>query len=159
MLSVVDEVLSGSPAFKIIDNATGTVLYADVSIELITTVLTQGTAISKALFDSIATDITNIVNGTTIVGKATNDKNGADITATYEPTANKVSSVSASTTNFPTCTAVINYVTTAISGITITMDNTPTQRKSKRSNKRWIIYSNWKCRKFIECNLGGVICQ
>lgn len=131
MLNVVDEVLSGSPAFRIVDNATGNVLYADVSIELITAIITQGTALSKALFDSIATDFANIINGTTIVGKTTNDKNGNDITTTYEKSNNKVGTVSASSTNFPTCTAVINYVTDAISGITITMDNTPTQRKSK----------------------------
>lgn len=84
MITVVDEVLAEStPSFKITNNVTGEVVYENVSIELITEILQSGTPLAKALFDSIAKDFDNIVNGTTVVGKAKKDEEGNEISTTY----------------------------------------------------------------------------
>ena len=56
MNNVVDEVLAGEPRYNIKDNG-GTAIYSNVQIELATTVTTQGTALNKALFDSIQADL------------------------------------------------------------------------------------------------------
>ena len=84
MITVVDEILAEStPSFKITNNTTGEVLYENVSIELITQILQSGTPLAKALFDSIAKDFEDIINGVTTVGKAQKDANGNDISNTY----------------------------------------------------------------------------
>lgn len=55
MNNVIDEVLAGSPTYKLTynDNTTAT----GVKIDLETTVTTAGTPLNKALFDSIQTDL------------------------------------------------------------------------------------------------------
>lgn len=122
MITVVDEVLAGEPTYKIINNETNEVLYANVSIVLATEVVTQGTLISKVIFDSIASDFAKIIDGTTIVKKAEQDKNGNDITTTYEKTENKETTLTEdSETKFPSSKAVAQYVATKIG--TVSWDN------------------------------------
>lgn len=72
MNNVIDEVLAGEPRYIIKDNG-GTTLYSNVQIELATTVTTQGTALNKALFDSIATDINSrlLISNKATDGEAT----------------------------------------------------------------------------------------
>lgn len=54
MIEFIDEVLSGMPVYRIThqDNST-----ENVSIDLVTTVTTQGTPLNKVLFDSIKDDL------------------------------------------------------------------------------------------------------
>lgn len=54
-LSVQDEVLSGEPKYEIKDN-NGTVIATNCTIELITSVLQEGTPLNKALFDKVDND-------------------------------------------------------------------------------------------------------
>lgn len=56
MNNVIDEVLANSPRYTIKDNG-GTTLYDNVQIDLATEVTTLGTALNKALFDSIQADL------------------------------------------------------------------------------------------------------
>lgn len=51
-LEVKDEVLSGEPRYEIKDN-NGNVIATNCSIELITSVLQEGTPLNKALFDKV----------------------------------------------------------------------------------------------------------
>lgn len=51
-LDVQDEVLSGEPRYEIKDN-NGNVIATNCSIELITSVLQEGTPLNKALFDRL----------------------------------------------------------------------------------------------------------
>ena len=56
MNNVVDEILQDDPKFRIID-AEGNIIYDNISIEMITAITQIGTALNKALFDSIKTDL------------------------------------------------------------------------------------------------------
>lgn len=56
MNNVVDEILQDEPTYRILDNQ-GNILYDNISIEMITAITQIGTALNKALFDSIKTDL------------------------------------------------------------------------------------------------------
>lgn len=68
MNNVIDEVLSGNPKYNIYDSSNNLV-YSNAKIELATPVVTVGTALNKALFDSINSQInlSAIYNTPTIV--------------------------------------------------------------------------------------------
>ena len=57
MIDVKDEILSDEPKYRI--KLGDTILYDDLTIEMITPVTQEGTPLNKALFDSINTDIIN----------------------------------------------------------------------------------------------------
>lgn len=56
MINVQDEILSGEPKYRIRDSG-GNLLYDNTTIEMITPVVQQPTALNKALFDLINADI------------------------------------------------------------------------------------------------------
>lgn len=58
-LEVQDEVLSGEPRYEIKDN-NGNVIATNCTIELVTSVLQEGTPLNKALFDKIENNFTSI---------------------------------------------------------------------------------------------------
>ena len=89
MNTVVDEVLAGDPRYKITynDNSTAT----GVKIDLETAVTTQGTALNKALFDSIQSDITSLNNNKlNVSAKATQSQAEAGTNNTNYMTALRV---------------------------------------------------------------------
>ena len=56
MNNVVDEVLNGEPRYRISD-ANGNIILDNISIEMITDIITLGSLLNKALFDSIKNDL------------------------------------------------------------------------------------------------------
>ena len=52
MLEIKDEILNGDPVYTI-KNSSGTILYENCSIELVTQIIQQGTPLNKELFDKI----------------------------------------------------------------------------------------------------------
>ena len=55
MIEVKDEILNGEPKYRLRDN-NGNVIYDNVSVEMTTPVVEEGTPLNKALFDSIGND-------------------------------------------------------------------------------------------------------
>lgn len=67
--------------------------------------------------NSINASINNIINGTTTVGKATNDSDGNKISTTYEKKANKATDLSTAFTDdtkYPSAKATKSYVDTSV---------------------------------------------
>lgn len=56
MNNVVDEILQDEPVYRILDNE-GNIILDNISIEMITAISQVGTALNKALFDSIKNDL------------------------------------------------------------------------------------------------------
>lgn len=61
MISILDEVLSGTPKYRI-TNSNGNIIADSITIEMITPILQAGTPINKALFELFETDYTNQIN-------------------------------------------------------------------------------------------------
>ena len=62
-LEANDEVLNGEPLYEIKDG-TGKVIGTNCTIELITSLITEGTAINKSLFDKIDLNFENVRRST-----------------------------------------------------------------------------------------------
>lgn len=56
MIEVKDEILNGEPKYRL-RNENGDIIYDNVSVEMTTPVVEEGTPLNKALFDSIGNDL------------------------------------------------------------------------------------------------------
>ena len=56
MIEVKDEILNGEPKYRLRDE-NGNIIYDNVSVEMTTPVVEEGTPLNKALFDSIGNDL------------------------------------------------------------------------------------------------------
>lgn len=56
MIEVKDEILNGEPKYRLRDE-NGDIIYDNVSVEMTTPVVEEGTPLNKALFDSIGNDL------------------------------------------------------------------------------------------------------
>ena len=127
-LNVQDEVLGDVPLYRIKDSS-GKVIYDNCTIDMITSILTDGTPLNKLLFDKIDTNFDNIKTKIASMDNTIATKSPI-ASPTFTGTPKAPTPANGNNTTQIATTAYVNANIPLISGQKVLVDNTFTSAKS-----------------------------